>query len=208
MSNIIYSSTNYRKNLELYWQQYYPNWSIPDGFHVHHIMPRKAAEKLGWTEEQINHPKNLIALHYDDHVSIHKNRGDHGFGYNYTPDTPEIKAKKSIGMINKHKKDPTLSKRKSISLKNMYANGELSRIGTNQPRWLGWYVTPWGKFYSPETASIQNVSPSTIRKYCKTRNDHLITERNYSHSKFLQSIGKKCIGKTPKQLGFFFIQTK
>jgi hypothetical protein len=64
---IIYTN-NYRRNLELYWRQLYPNWKIPIGYHVHHIMPIS----LGGT----HHPSNLIALHIDDHVSIHKCRGD------------------------------------------------------------------------------------------------------------------------------------
>lgn len=67
--NINIYTNNYRKNLVTYWRQYYPKWNIPKGYHVHHIKPRC----IGGTNE----PKNLIALHPDDHVSIHKNRGDY-----------------------------------------------------------------------------------------------------------------------------------
>jgi len=63
----IYTS-NYRRNLIKYWRQYYPEWEIPNGFHVHHIKPR--------IEGGSDHPKNLIALHPDDHLTIHKLRGD------------------------------------------------------------------------------------------------------------------------------------
>lgn len=58
----------YRRNLINYWRQWYPEWDIPKGFHVHHIIPRFC----GGTDD----PRNLIALHPDDHIAIHKNRGD------------------------------------------------------------------------------------------------------------------------------------
>jgi len=68
MSAPIYHKTNYRKNLTLYWQQYFSGYQIPKGYHVHHIKPK--------TTGGDNHPSNLIALHPDDHISIHKCRGD------------------------------------------------------------------------------------------------------------------------------------
>ena len=74
MSTDIIYNKNYRKNLTLYWKQFYPNWSIPKGYDVHHIKPRCL-----WDKEEIeqHHPKNLIALHPDDHYSIHNNRGEY-----------------------------------------------------------------------------------------------------------------------------------
>ena len=65
---------NHRHNLELYWQQFYPNWKIPLGYHVHHIKPKCTFTDT--TDPRINHPRNLIALHPDDHQSIHRLRGD------------------------------------------------------------------------------------------------------------------------------------
>ena len=73
MQSPIYTN-NYRRNLELFWRRYYTNWSIPSGYHVHHIKPKCTFEDK--TDPRIHHPKNLIALHPDDHVSIHKCRGD------------------------------------------------------------------------------------------------------------------------------------
>jgi len=68
MLTSIYTKTNYRKNLEIYWRQFYPEWSIPEGYHVHHIKPISCGGS--------HHPSNLIALHPDDHQSIHRCRGD------------------------------------------------------------------------------------------------------------------------------------
>lgn len=76
MSTPIYSKTNYKQNIILYWQQYFPQYQIPKGYHVHHIYPKSLCKQEGWTEEQIHHPKNLIVLHPDDHQSIHLCRGD------------------------------------------------------------------------------------------------------------------------------------
>jgi len=69
-------TNNHRKNITIYWQQFFPNWFIPQGYHVHHIYPKSLCKQDGWTNEQTNHPKNLIALHPDDHWIIHKCRGD------------------------------------------------------------------------------------------------------------------------------------
>lgn len=67
-------TTNYKENLTLYWQQFYPDWEIPDGFHVHHIKPKCTFKDQ--TNPRIHHPRNLIALHVDDHAAIHRCRGD------------------------------------------------------------------------------------------------------------------------------------
>lgn len=66
-------TNNYRRNLELYWRQYFPDYTIPVGYHVHHIKPRCTFDE---SDLCVHHPRNLIALHPDDHVSIHKCRGD------------------------------------------------------------------------------------------------------------------------------------
>jgi len=79
----IYSNTNYKQNLIKYWRQFNPLYKIPKGFHVHHIIPKLIAKQNGWEDAKINHPKNLIALHPDDHISIHKNRGDKLKNHNY-----------------------------------------------------------------------------------------------------------------------------
>ena len=76
MRTPIYHKYDHRKNLTLYWRQYFPNYQIPKGYHVHHIKPKSICKQKGWKDERINHPSNLIALHPDDHHSVHKCRGD------------------------------------------------------------------------------------------------------------------------------------
>jgi len=65
---------NSRRNLTVFWRQYFPEYQIPNGYHVHHIKPRSTFEDK--EDPFMHHPKNLIALHPDDHVSIHLLRGD------------------------------------------------------------------------------------------------------------------------------------
>lgn len=72
--NDIYVGANYRHNLIKYWQQFSSDWNIPEGYHVNHIKPKCTFEDND--DPLIHHPRNLIALHSDDHVSIHKCRGD------------------------------------------------------------------------------------------------------------------------------------
>lgn len=67
-------TNNYKRNLIIYWQQFYPNWQIPNGYHVHHIKPKCTFTDPN--DPRIHHPRNLIALHPDDHRSIHFCRGD------------------------------------------------------------------------------------------------------------------------------------
>ena len=67
-------TSNYKRNLINYWNQLIPGWTIPKGFHVHHIKPKSTFKNKD--DLKIHHPSNLIALHPDDHIAIHKNRGD------------------------------------------------------------------------------------------------------------------------------------
>lgn len=72
--NDIYAGANYRHNLIKYWKQFNPDWDIPEGYIVHHIKPKCTFEDND--DLLIRHPRNLIALHPDDHVAIHKCRDD------------------------------------------------------------------------------------------------------------------------------------
>lgn len=67
-------TNNYRHNLTCFWRQFYSRWTIPIGYHVHHIKPKCTFANKN--DPGIHHPRNLIALHPDDHVSIHSCRGD------------------------------------------------------------------------------------------------------------------------------------
>jgi len=104
-----YTKNNYRKNLILYWRQFYPDWEIPTGYHVHHIRP--AGTFADRNDIHINHPRNLIALHPDDHWTIHKCRGDKFInkefisviGFKHTAETKQKMSKSKLGMTGETK---------------------------------------------------------------------------------------------------------
>jgi len=93
-----YSNTNYRQNIIAFWQQYFPNYKIPIGFHVHHIKPKSICKQEGWSDEQINHPRNLMVVHPVEHFSFHQLRGDRSANNNFiigvVGSTPWMKGRK------------------------------------------------------------------------------------------------------------------
>ena len=108
-----YHPTNYRQNLISYWRQFYPEYQIPTGYHVHHIKPKGTFADLN--DPRIHHPRNLIALHPDDHFTIHICRGDKYInapfmlslvGYSHTEKTRQkmSDSHKGISPWNKGKK--------------------------------------------------------------------------------------------------------
>jgi hypothetical protein len=71
--------------------------------------------------------------------------------------------------------------------------------GKDNPSFLGWYITPWGVFETVPSAKNNapfKIKENGIRKYCKYRNEKLITNNH--------PIRKEYVGKTPKELGFGF----
>lgn len=142
-------NNNPRSNLRLYWRQFYPNWEIPEGFHVHHIKPKCTFEDP--SNPKIHHPSNLIALHKDDHWTIHRLRGDKNvnwpfinvIGQKKQPHTEETK--KKISQANKgktawnkgisvgkgrKKSDVTKQRMRKPKTKEHAENIRLARLGT------------------------------------------------------------------------------
>ena len=146
MSTPIYSNTNYRRNLILYWRQYYPNWEIPSGYHVHHMKPKCTFENKD--DPRIHHPSNLIALHPDDHQLIHLMRGDKrasgGFlsiqGYIHSNETKRKMAESHIGLTHTEKSKRKMSaahtgkKLSSTTRKKMseYNTGKVLSLDTKE----------------------------------------------------------------------------
>jgi hypothetical protein len=171
MSKPIYTY-NYRQNLINYWQQFYPNWDIPKGYHVHHIKPKS----LGGT----NHPKNLIALHPDDHISIHRCRGDK--------------------ILDNHF---LLSKTKHT--KNTKSKISSSNKGKYNYRFTGYYIYKDKKFESAHQLCncLENkISLPTIILWCKNSNNKI----KYPHN-FIKRLDPNWKNLTYKDVGFDFIQS-
>ncbi len=210
----IHYTKNYRRNLILYWRQWYPDWTIPIGYHVHHIKPKGLFKNK--KDPGIHHPRNLIALHPDDHISIHKCRGDKAIG-NFIivagarkdqPVSTETRLKMSKS--RKGWRMPDWQKENlSIFFKNRFVSDATKRkmgiaqTGINSPHFTGYYKTLYGTFSG---SSQQNILPcKTIIDWCKN-SDNIISKRRYSHSKFLKELGEEIIGSSFKDIGFDFIR--
>jgi len=188
MSNNIYTKPH-RKNLVNYWRQFIPNWEIPKGFHVHHIVPRCA----GGSDDA----KNLIALHPDDHASIHRLRGDIKEGNLLKMSDTQFKKGHKPSKITR------LKMSKSRQGKTPWNKGkkQQSTSGDKNPSFVGYYHTPWGKVVNCK--NNYNISVKCVKNWCK-KSEHIININNYSKSKYLKSIGPNVIGKTFKDIGFWF----
>lgn len=201
------SNSIYRQNLIDYWRQFFPNWNVPKGFHVHHIVPKS----IGGTD----HSSNLIALHPDDHAAIHRLRGDkavHGMlisikGYKHTDKTKEKLRQQNIG---KRYTDETKQKH-SIQMKNQWASGIRDNVGSKVAlaqkgkchlKYI--WVTPWGEYPSRLVAieKIKHVNKTTLSRCCKNPSN-IISKLSFSKSKYLQHyFDESIIGQTFESIGF------
>jgi len=127
-------STDYKNILENYWQQLLPGWKIPTGFHVHHIKPKSTY--VDKTDPRINHPSNLIALHPDDHYTIHKLRGDKYVRKGFmticgrkTPMSAETKKKLSVAHTGKKLSAVTKQKISAAHLGKSHSVQTKEKIG-------------------------------------------------------------------------------
>lgn len=74
--------------------------------------------------------------------------------------------------------------------------------GENHWSFSGYYHTPLGVF--PNSTSIEDVIPNQlVRRWCKNSNK-IISKHSYSQSSYLKSLGSSVIGKTYKDIGFYY----
>lgn len=112
MNKPIYTERNYRYNITLFWRQFFPDYVIPDGHHVHHIYPKCLCVQDGWTDARINHPRNLIVVHPVEHLAIHLARGDRFIKEKFILEIAGNKrGKQSSATIEKRRKSTTGKKR-------------------------------------------------------------------------------------------------
>lgn len=78
-----------------------------------------------------------------------------------------------------------------------------SITGENSGRFTGYYHTPWGTF--PSTSQAEKNGPgmysAAIQRICKNPD---IEIKKIGNSKYLKKLGKSCIGKTYRELGFWY----
>ena len=87
--------------------------------------------------------------------------------------------------------------------KETLAKHRQAKLGKNNPRHIGIWITPWGKYFSLDDAS--NACPSkmtgnAIGNACRKNNNKVISNLSIARSKgFLKS---EHVGSTYKELGF------
>jgi len=111
--------------------------------------------------------------------------------------THTIETRKNISEARKRQKTSNKTKSKM----------SLSRRGENNHQFTGYYIYNNQKFASIQTLSdILKINRMSIRRWCRNRNNNIISSQTYGKSKFLQSIGDRIdiVGKTYGDLGFGF----
>lgn len=131
--------------------------------------------------------------------------------------TMEIRLKKSLSRIGKKHSKETIEKirmshkkikdRPWLRVKRPEISEKMKGLfsGEKHPQFKGYYITPWGTFSSALNAKTDEMNNMTIQKYCEYENDKAITFRNMTN-KYLSSLKDSPIGKTPKELGFYFVK--
>lgn len=83
-----------------------------------------------------------------------------------------------------------------------------SKKGKNNPNFKYYYHTPKGIFESSyQTAEKFNMSYSSIRRWCRTYPDKIITNIIISRSIYLQSLPESPLGKTFREIGFWSVES-
>lgn len=111
------------------------------------------------------------------------------------------KARSGMKFTKEHKLNMSKSRLNIKQTKEHKQKISNSNKGIKNNQFSGYFITPHGKFESSKLASTNRISSSSIRKWCK--NPNLIIDSVY-RSKYLQSLKESPIGKTFKEIGFYF----
>jgi hypothetical protein len=94
-------------------------------------------------------------------------------------------------------------KHKQVSIDKMI----IARSGINHYSVIGHYVTPWGKFITAElaaAASKHTINLTSLRRWCCSNTDKKIRKQSYQQSPYLNTFDDSIIGKTFKDIGFWY----
>jgi group I intron endonuclease len=78
--------------------------------------------------------------------------------------------------------------------------------GEKSTRFLGFYHVPWGRYATSRQAAHESkglISHLTVQKNCRNP-DKIISKQAFGASAYLQSFGPSVIGKSWRELGFWF----
>jgi hypothetical protein len=116
--------------------------------------------------------------------------------------------RKKMSEARKGKKHPFYGKHHSEKSRKKISEAIKGKyVGEKHPRFKGYYVTPFGIFTSSIDKQIKenNINRVTIRKWCKTNNNTIISKISYRKSKYLkENFDESIIGNTFADIGFSF----
>lgn len=163
----------------------------------HHIIPKS----MGGS----NLTNNLVILTGREHFICHY------LLTKFANDSVVDKMLFAFGMMSNSKKRYTNSrlyqKVKSKISKARSKQYKGKKVGTNHPKFNGFYITPFGMFDSSRSAcrnSPHPIDPKTLIRWCNN-SDGIISLKHYRKSPYLQSMDYVMIGMTFKDIGFYFI---
>lgn len=114
--------------------------------------------------------------------------------------------RRNLSESKKGSKNPMFGKKHSAEIVEQLKN---NASGENSIYFIGYYTTPWGVYPSRNQALIANqscgISSECLDRWCKN-SDKLINGISFAGSKYLKSLGASVIGKTYRDLGFYFTQ--
>jgi hypothetical protein len=128
---------------------------------------------------------------------------EHNKKYRHSSET-----KRKISQSQKGEKNHRYGKRMSAQERKMYS--ESAPKGKDNPSFVGYWVLPHGVFSSKNSASKQSkyhIGNDTIIKWCKNKNNHLVTKNHIARSEYLKGMFdvNLIVGKTFGEIGFGFI---
>lgn len=157
--------------------------------------------QMGWNKSGNRYMNSRLYENNKTKLAIIKR--DNNLGKTHSD---ESKIKMSLSKVGKYVglKHPMYGKTHSNYSKDKIKKARLKQRGINHPSFVGYYITPWGIFTCIKLATVVGASKKSINNWCRNVNT-VVTCRSYSHSKYLKSLSENPVGKTFKDLGFYFV---
>lgn len=174
---------------------------------IHKALHKYGAENFQFTIidtcDTIDKLKELEVYYIEKYKSYYIDEGSHGYnmtkGGEVSPmDNAEIRTKVSETM--KSLGDAHWTKQESFKSKMR---------GDKNPSFKGYYVTPYGTFASARSMPHPLLNRATMISLCVKNNDKPINGAMLGRNLYLKQFDKdEILGKTPKELGFYFVNAK
>ena len=122
-----------------------------------------------------------------------------------TSETHSYVKERSLKRVGTNKFNHSGVKSQSGKLKGRNKYLHLGVLKSSIKHSKGFYITPYGTFYSTkDAAKMLGCSSSMINNCCRRKNSIIFTNRSFLQSSGIFTTYKRFIGKTYKEIGFYF----